>query len=68
MIYFRGLQNKNMQEQCIAQTYSPDVDLKKLCMDKLKGDDEVLINNRHRTFPTTYGSLAIIDLYFVISS
>ena len=35
-------------------------------MNKLKGDDEVLINNRRRIFPTTYGSLAIIDLYFVI--
>ena len=33
----------------------------------LKGDDEVLINNRHQTFPATYGSLAIIDLSFVIS-
>ena len=33
---------------------------------KSKIDNEVLINNRHRTFPTTYGLLAIIDLYFVI--
>ena len=41
--------------------------LKSLCMNKLKGDGEELINNRHRNFPTTYGSLAIIDLYFVIS-
>ena len=41
--------------------------LKSLCMISLKGDDEVLINNRHRTFPATYGSLAIIDLFFVIS-
>ena len=41
--------------------------LKSLCMISLKGDDEVLVNNRHRTFPATYGSLAIIDLFFVIS-
>ena len=41
--------------------------LKGLCMNKLQGDDEGLIKSRHRTFPTTYGSLAITDLYFVIS-
>ena len=42
--------------------------LKSLCMIRLKGDDEVLINNRHRTFPATYGSLAaIIDLFFIIT-
>ena len=41
--------------------------LKSLCMIRLKGDDEVLINNRHRTFSATYGSIAIIDLFFVIS-
>ena len=41
--------------------------LKSLCINKLKGDDEVLISNRHRTFLTTYGALAIIDLYFVTS-
>ena len=40
--------------------------LKSLCMNKLKGDDKVLINNRHRTFPTTYGSHESIDLYFVV--
>ena len=40
--------------------------LKSICMIRLKGDDEVLINNRHRTFPATYGSLAIIDLFFII--
>ena len=41
--------------------------LKCLCMIRLKGDDEVLINNCHRTFPATYGSLVIIDLFFVVS-
>ena len=41
--------------------------LKSLCMIRLKGDDEVLINNRHRTVQATYGSIAIIDLFFVIS-
>ena len=41
--------------------------LKSLCMIRLKGDDQVLINNRHGTFPATYGSFAIIDLFFVIS-
>ena len=41
--------------------------LKSLCMIRLKEDDEVLINNRHRTFPAKYGSIAIIDLFFVIS-
>ena len=41
--------------------------LKSLCMITLKRDDEVLINKRHRTFPATYGSLAIIDLFSVIS-
>ena len=34
-----------------------------LCMIRLKGDDEILINNRHRTFPATNGSTAIIDLF-----
>ena len=33
--------------------------LKSLCMIRLKGGGEVLINNRHLTFPSTYGSLAI---------
>ena len=37
--------------------------LKSLCMIRLKGNDEVLINNRHRTFPATYGSLSIIDIF-----
>ena len=41
--------------------------LKSLCMNKSKGDDEVSINNRHRTIPTTYGSLAITDLHLAIS-
>ena len=41
--------------------------LKSLCMIKFKGGGEVLINNRHRPFPTTYRSFAIIDLFFVIS-
>ena len=36
-------------------------------MIRLKGDDEVLINNRHWTFPATYGLIAIIDLFFIIS-
>ena len=35
--------------------------LKSLCMLRLKGDGEVLINNRHRTLPSTYGLLAIFD-------
>ena len=38
--------------------------LKSLCMIRLKGDDEVLINNRHRTFPATYGSIAIFFFFF----
>ena len=41
--------------------------LKSLCMVTLKGNDEELINNHHRTFPATYGSLAIINLFFVSS-
>ena len=34
-------------------------------MIRLKGDDEALINYRHHTFPATYGSLAINDLFSV---
>ena len=41
--------------------------LKSLCMIRLKGDDEILINNRHQTFTVKYGSLAIIDLFLIIS-
>ena len=41
--------------------------LKSFCMNELKGDDEVWINDRYRTFPTIYCSLAINDLYFVVS-
>ena len=37
----------------------PELTIKSLCMNKLK-EDEVFINNRHRSFPTTYGSLATI--------
>ena len=38
-----------------------------LCKNKSNGDDEVLINNRHRTVHSRECSTAIIDSYFVIS-
>ena len=40
--------------------------LKSLSLNISKGDYKVLINSCHRIFPTTYGPLTIIDLYFVI--
>ena len=45
----------------IAQKYSPGVDLKGLCMNELKVNDEVSINNRKRTVRVRESSKVIID-------
>ena len=60
----RFVMRNHSRETSIAYIYSPEVDLQKFMPKYIKW--KVLINIRLRIFPTTYGSLTIIDLYFVI--